>query len=789
MVFTGHWPLTTFHNRGAASQAAAMGFPMGNNFWHSVETKVCSAFQKWGEGGLGPCAEGERTMLNIRRCRVVRITGLLAVFLVILLAAAGSQARMMEIRGKTYDIAEPGEFKSGEVVVRARPGTSRNDIEGMAAQMQGRIKKVIPEYDLYLIEVPPPGEYAAQKAQVNETVRTLEKFSQVKRAYPNFKVSIPKPSEIPANNGDAKEDRQAPGAPSQQGVAARTAVSSGNQWHLDKIKFHTAGAAPDAAPMVAVLDTGVDYTHPDLAANVVLGWDFVDDDDDPMDEGGHGTHMAGLIAASPAEGTGITGVSPTSKILAVRVLDLNGAGTWFQVMQGIIYARDNEARIINLSLVGYDLPGSSAYEDLQQVIDDTVAADKIVCVAAGNDDNYYSYDDIYFFPPPNLTPLPAGLANAFTVTASEWNDCRVYFSNYDAGTLSGVAYNLNFVDLAAPGWKMYSTIPISQGGYANQSGTSGATAVVAGCAARVWAKYPAYTAAQVQNRLISTGAATGSSSGGNGFYAAEKRVDLMKALGQKATGFSGVVFNGQNGLPLPGVKVVATPDGITATTNASGFYTLTGLTAGTTYSLKFSRSTFGSVTLGGQVAVADKIKDLPRPAHLNKQRAAGQWTVLFSHRNFHPGYQDAVYTYQYDWWPIPWAKTSGLHFAPRLERNGTVIVEPSTPGSLVAAPYAAITNDDWNRSSGSKNMVISQVQSGTYRIWTRLDNFQDSYYEWGSYKGPGQSLKARIYNGADLQGTAVAAKATGSGSYWWVADLSGGTLTIQNKMGTTAPPF
>ena len=728
-------------------------------------------------------------MLKLRRCRVVRITGLVALFFIILLAAASSQARMMEIRGKTYDIAQPGEFKSGEVVVRAHPGTSRNEIESMAAQMQGRIKKVIPEYDLYLLEVPPPPDFAAQKAQVHETARTLERFSQVKRAYPNLKLSIPKPPEVLPVNGALKEDLQAPGAPSQQSVAAPAAVSADNQWHLDKIKFRNAGAAPADAPMVAVLDTGVDYTHPDLAANVVLGWDFVDDDDDPMDEGDHGTHMAGLIAASPAGGTGITGISPYSRILAVRVLDPNGAGTWFQVIQGIIYARDSEAKILNLSLVGYDLPGSTAYLDLQEVIDDTVAAGKIVCVAAWNDDNYYAYDYIHFFPPPNLTPLPAGLANAFTVTASEWNDCRVYFSNYDVGTLSGVAYNFNFVDLVTPGWKMYSTIPVSRGGYAIQSGTSGATAVAAGCAARVWAKYPAYTPAQVQNRLRSSGVALGSASGGNGFYAAEKRVDLMKALGRRATGFSGVVFNGQNGSPLSGVKVEATPDGVAATTNAGGFFTLTGLTGGTTYSLKFSRNGFGSITLDGQVAVADKIADLARPTHLNKLRAAGQWTVLFSHRNFHPGYQDAVYTYQYDWWPVPWAKTSGLRFAPRLELNGAVIVEPSTPGSLVAAPYAALTNDDWNRSSGSQNLVISQVQSGTYRILTRLDNFLDTYYEWCSYKGPGQNLKAQIYNGADLQGTAVAANATGSGSYWWVADLNGGTLTIRNKMGTTAPPF
>lgn len=735
-------------------------------------------------------AKGERLMVDTRKCSAVRLTGLFMFFFIISWAVDGSQARMIEVQGKKYDIVQPGEFKPGEVIVRLHPGTSKDAVQAMAAQIAGRVKAQIPEYHLYLLVVPPQAGVAAQKAQVDEAARTLKSFPQVKAAYPNFKLSIPRPPEVPVAKAGDKEDTRVPGVPPQQGLTAQALELADYQWHLDKIKFRDSGAAPASPPMVAVIDTGVDYTHPDLAANVVMGWDFIDDDDDPMDESGHGTHVAGLIAASsPVGGNGITGISPYSKVLAVRVLDQYGSGTWFQVMQGIIYARSSTAKILNLSLVGYDLPGSSAYVDLQQVVDDTVAAGKIVCVAAGNDDNYLAYDDIHYWAPPNLTPVPAGFPNSFTAAASEQNDCRVYFSNYDVGTLGGVAYNFNFVDLAAPGWKIYSTIPVSQGGYGVKSGTSMAAPIVAGCAARVWARYPTYTAAQVQNRLISTGLAVGSAGGANGFYTKERRVDLLKALRRKATGFTGVVYNGQNGAPLSGVKVEASPSGATVNTNAGGFFTITGLTGGATYSLKFSKSGFGNSTMNGQVATADKINDLARPTHLNKKRATGQWTILFSHRNVHPGYQDAVYSYTYDWWPVPWSKTYGLRFAPRLERNGSVIVEPSIPGSLVEPPFAALTNDDWNRTSGSQNIVISQVQSGTYRIWTRLDNFADTYYEWGSYQGAGQALKARIYNGASLQGSAVATKATGAGPYWWVADLEGGALTIRNKMGTTAPPF
>ncbi|MBM4294603.1 MAG: hypothetical protein FJ126_06815, partial [Deltaproteobacteria bacterium] len=537
----------------------------------------------------------------------------------------------------------------------------------------------------------------------------------------------------------------------------------------------------------AVVDTGVDYTHPDLAANVVKGHDYVEDDDDPMDEAGHGTHVAGLIAANSASGA--SGVSPTTKILAVRVLDAYGSGTSFQVMQGINFARNSNAKIINLSLGGYALEGSGAYNTFQTLVDDCFLEGKIVCVAAGNEDNAQTYYDMHNWPPPNYVPVPAWFPSSFTVGASEENDCRAYFSNYDVGTLGGVDYNFNFVDIVAPGWNVLSTIPVTQGVYARYSGTSMAAPIVAGCAARVWKKYPGYTPAQVQNRLITTGLPVGSATGANGFYTVERRVDLMKALGLNATGFCGVVYSGQTGAPLDGVKVVATPSGATVFTNPSGFFTMVGLAGATSYKLVFTKAGHGSWTVANQAAVANKIKDLVLPNHMNKARPTGQWTCLFSHRTWHPGYDDAFYSYFRDWWPVPWASTYGLYFAPRVVQDGSIIAEPGW-GSLVEPPYAAITNDGWLYTSGCLNLVISQVAGGsTYRIWTRLDNDNDSYWEWGSYKGAGQGLRARIYNGGAIKGQAVAASAAGSGPYWWVADLVGDTLTIQNKFGNSPPPF
>jgi subtilisin family serine protease len=713
-------------------------------------------------------------------------------FLIVSLAAGVAQAKMMEINGKMYDIAQPGEFQPGEVVVKLHPGVSKDVVEGLESLTRGKVKGHLPEYDLYLLAVPPATGKEAQKAQVDEAVKALKRHPLVKHAYPNSKFSIPKPPETPASVKGKKTEPPIPGAVISQALppVEGSIGMTGWQWHLDKIKFNNAGVTPASAPKVAVVDTGVDYNHPDLAANVVKGWDFVDDDGDPMDEAGHGTHVAGLVAASPATG-GVSGVSPTSKVLAVRVLDQYGSGTFFWIISGIVYAKNSNAKIINLSLGGYALEGSSDFNDLKTAIDDCFAAGKVVCVAAGNEDNAESYMDYYGYSPPNYVPIPAWYPNSFTVAATEQNDCRTFFSNYDnSGTLNGHPFNFTFVDIVAPGWSILSTVPTNQGFYARYDGTSMATPIVAGCAARVWAKYTTLTNEQVQNRLRNTGVALGSASGAKGFYTTEYRPDLMKALGLSATGFCGAVYTAQSGAPLAGAKVVANPSGTTVYTNGSGFFTITGLTGGTTYTLNVSNAGHGALSVASQVAAADKIKDVALPTHLTKLRADNQWAITFSHRTWHPGYYDSQYSYFYSWWPVPWASSYGLWFAPRLEQDGSVIVDPSFLGNLVEPPYAAMTTDGLQYTSGCINLVISQVAGGsTYRVWTLLDNDSDSFWEWGSYKGPGQSLRARFYNCTTYKGQAVANTATGSGPYWWVADIVGNAITIQNKFGITPPPF
>jgi len=171
----------------------------------------------------------------------------------------------------------------------------------------------------------------------------------------------------------------------------------GLQWHLDKILYHLA-PVPETTnvPCIVVIDTGVDYTHPDLAGKVYKGRDFIDNDSDPMDvlgpapdgNPGHGTHVSGLAAGVTNNSTGIAGVSPKSHILAVRVLDEMGSGTWAQVTNGILWANKatsahcggQDPKIYNMSLGGY---GASA--SIANAIAAAKAKGRMVIVAAGNE--------------------------------------------------------------------------------------------------------------------------------------------------------------------------------------------------------------------------------------------------------------------------------------------------------------------------------------------------------------------------------------------------------------------
>jgi thermitase len=227
--------------------------------------------------------------------------------------------------------------------------------------------------------------------------------------------------------------------------------------------------------VVAVADSGVDAAHPDLAPNLdPRGYDFVDDDATPQDPDGHGTHVAGTIAAAGNDGLGVSGTAWRASLLPLRVLGAEG-GSVSSLIRAYAYAAESGARVVNLSLGG---DTSSRAER------DAIAAQPgvLFVVAAGNEGA--NNDEVGTF------PCTYELANVVCVGASDQRDVLAEFSNHGART----------VDLAAPGVSIASTYP--GGDWVYMDGTSMATPAVSGVAALLLAADPSASVADLRRALL-----------------------------------------------------------------------------------------------------------------------------------------------------------------------------------------------------------------------------------------------------------------------------------------------
>lgn len=257
------------------------------------------------------------------------------------------------------------------------------------------------------------------------------------------------------------------------------------QWNLVKINMPAAWEiSKGTGAIVAVIDTGVKQTLADFAnTHFMKGYDFVNLDNDPTDDQGHGSHVAGIIAQSSNNNVGVAGIAYDCTIMPVKVLNSNGSGTYDQIINGIIYAVDHGAHILNLSLCG--VIGSNA---LQNAINYAWYNGCLVVCAAGN-----SIVSTYVY--------PATYSNSFSVAATNFNDQRANYSNY------GVA-----VDISAPGgdtvdWNgcgypegiLQGTFGTSGDGYYFFTGTSMSCAHVSGLAALLKSQDPSRTNSQIRN--------------------------------------------------------------------------------------------------------------------------------------------------------------------------------------------------------------------------------------------------------------------------------------------------
>lgn len=234
-----------------------------------------------------------------------------------------------------------------------------------------------------------------------------------------------------------------------------------NTWgvkHIGAGAVHDGGNKGNGVK-VAVIDSGVDYTHPDLDANYAGGYDFVNGDNDPMDDNGHGTHVAGTIAAED-NGIGVIGVAPEARIYALKVLGADGSGSYSDVIAALQWAVDNGVQVTNNSYGSSGDPGAT----VKAAFDNAYAAGVIHIAAAGNSGNPPGKGDNVIY--------PARWASVIAVAATDKSDNRATWSSTGPD-----------VELAAPGVSIKSTLLGS--GYGEKSGTSMASPHVAGTAALV----------------------------------------------------------------------------------------------------------------------------------------------------------------------------------------------------------------------------------------------------------------------------------------------------------------
>jgi serine protease len=393
----------------------------------------------------------------------------------------------------TQLVVDQSAYDSAHVLVKWNDGLAHRTF-GRGAQALGN--------GLYRVNLP-------SALSVDQAVAALRVRSGVAIAQPDYRVEIARTPDDPSFGSLWGLDNtgQGGGTPSAD-IGAPVA------WNTSTGTGHT---------IVAVIDTGVDYNHPDLAANMwrnsreipgngidddhngykddVYGYDFANNDSNPMDDNGHGTHVSGTIGALGNNGIGVAGVDWHAKIMALKFLDSSGSGYLSNAVRALNYAVANGAKVVNASFGGggYDAAMATAIANAR-------AHGVIVVAAAGNDsannDTTPSYPANY--PGDNL----------ISVAATDRNDQLAYFSNYGRTT----------VDIAAPGQSIYSTLP--GGRYGTYSGTSMATPHVTGAIALVWDAHPTWTYQQVIAAVLNTADRISSLTG----KVATGRLDVGKAI-------------------------------------------------------------------------------------------------------------------------------------------------------------------------------------------------------------------------------------------------------------------
>ncbi|MFZ4414539.1 MAG: S8 family serine peptidase, partial [Bacteroidales bacterium] len=378
----------------------------------------------------------------------------------------------------------------------------------MMKSPQGKDMKIPALDKIYRVSVPIATTNSTVPTNIFQLIEELKALPEVDYAEPNYIYSIDNTQPVgPILTAEDVSKMQTPKQKSTNDLVIPNDPLYGQQWYIPAVKADSVWqqTTGDTTQVIAILDTGVDWNHPDLKNKIwtnpnpatswnmdgimddIRGWDFINNDNNPMDDNSHGTHVAGIAAAETNNGIGIAGVCPKAKIMPIKVFQSSGRGDAATITKGIIYASTHGATVINMSFGSY--ARSLTMEDALA----NAYATTILVAAAGNDGLF-----IGPLPPFFLASYPAALSFVLGVQVPYTS-----FSNYDqdGSVFSDYPDLLNY-EMKAPGTNILSTIP--NGNYRVYQGTSMAAPIVSGAVCLYKNRHPNDSQELMWGNLINT---------------------------------------------------------------------------------------------------------------------------------------------------------------------------------------------------------------------------------------------------------------------------------------------
>ena len=623
------------------------------------------------------------------------------------------------------------EFVSGELLVGFYPGSAaRKGIDSARLSVGASTIREFREIKVQHWRLP-------RGLDVERAVEILSSNPNVRFAEPNYIVSS---DDIPFAPNDAmRSDLWGLHNLGQSGGTLGADINAPEAW--------AGGNTGSANVVIGVIDSGIDYTHPDLDANIwvnpnetpgnnfdddgngyvddVRGWDFVNNDNDPMDDNGHGTHVAGTIGAEGDNGSGVVGVNWNVRLMPLKFLAANGSGDIANAISAVLYAAKFKSDGANVVRITNNSWGGGRKSSAMQ---DAIAnSGSLFVAAAGNGGT-------------NQLAYPAGYnnVNVLSVAATDHNDNLATFSNYSS----------NWVDLAAPGVNIVSTYKGGQ--YRSLNGTSMASPHVAGAAGLVLAGSPGLSVAQLKAQLMDTVDQVPSLAGKS---VTGGRLNLGRAVNPSFTLTDGCTGVGCSPADLP-------PGSLTAGSPTSTTLTLSWIetgddgSTGTPYLADVRYSTAGPITAANfaQATVANR-EPVPGAAGAPETFVV---TGLKPSTTYHFAMRIADEVGNY----------SGLHTATGTTEEGlwaTSVVEDVAndvgfysslaydPSLNPAIGYSDTTADDvklarWNGSSWDVSIVDATAHSGVDLAFNPTTGHPSLTYGWGK-------MRFTEWNGSSWQTT------------------------------------